>query len=296
MPQPKKYNDFVVSEPYTKESKQASFSSTTDAPDGRMYVNITCPHCEKPFKELLECHLGSKRADLCLNHLRECETAQKRGIRVSPAPKKRALEGTASEPAADTTVLTARCDTLVKEKADLQCQVGVLTDKVRDLEMNSVSKDAFAALQETVATLQENCARQEQDMCTIANKLGFDRAPPLPDIKQLVQSIDTLKAPPRSMTPPPPSARTRYPLNQSYALNPQAQELKQQNRALRKRAEKLSAAMANQQEQTAKDHKRLAKARRELQCKFHPDKHRQYRDTEHMATEISKLINELAGN
>jgi len=84
MPATKKYNDFIVSDAYSKAAKHLPTSET----EMREYVRITCPHCNVAFQETLASSLYTTKAGHCLAHLRVCAKAKDGGIQA-PAIKKR---------------------------------------------------------------------------------------------------------------------------------------------------------------------------------------------------------------
>ena len=81
---PKKYTEFLVSEPYDRLAKYLP----TGPNQMRPYVNLTCPHCLEPFREILACNVGHQKAGECLEHLRHCSAAADAGV-VVPPPRKR---------------------------------------------------------------------------------------------------------------------------------------------------------------------------------------------------------------
>ena len=64
MPAMKKYTDFHEGIPVKRRGKQAPY-------DERSYVGITCPHCNHSFEVCVDA-LKSRKASLCLTHLRVC--------------------------------------------------------------------------------------------------------------------------------------------------------------------------------------------------------------------------------
>jgi len=65
----KKYNDFLVSEPFVRGAKHGRNGAT------KAYVTIQCPHCNEIITEVAECIIKTQKAKECLNHLRGDPTA-----------------------------------------------------------------------------------------------------------------------------------------------------------------------------------------------------------------------------
>lgn len=61
----KKYTDFVESEPIERRGKLPPHEPT-------MYVDVTCPHCQKVCAEIPHSLLKQTKATNCLAHLRVC--------------------------------------------------------------------------------------------------------------------------------------------------------------------------------------------------------------------------------
>jgi hypothetical protein len=62
---PKKYNDFIESEPIERRGKKPPHNVMT-------YIDVTCPHCGVVCAEITANLLVTKKATKCLEHLRVC--------------------------------------------------------------------------------------------------------------------------------------------------------------------------------------------------------------------------------
>ena len=73
---PKKYDDFVESDPVERRGKLPPYAPVN-------YIDITCPHCKVVFAEIGKDLLASKKSTVCLQHLRVCKTFTDNGGSVT---------------------------------------------------------------------------------------------------------------------------------------------------------------------------------------------------------------------
>lgn len=141
----KKYNDFVETDPVTKQSLQGIHGVT------RQYVGVTCPHCNVVFVELPVESLASNKASKCKTHLKSCVAAKEAGVEVDPpVDKSMALALVAKS---DSAVVTSSNDS-----SDLQEQINAMAAEIRLLKQKTQTYDAvlLAVLPSLQPPLHEN--------------------------------------------------------------------------------------------------------------------------------------------
>lgn len=167
MVRPQKYQDFTISAPYAKEAKKRVGSEH----EHRMYVNITCPHCNVAFKEILEAKIATGKAGECLEHLRTCLAAKDAGV-VVPVQKKRAIQETPQDE-------TVECVTLRAQNRDLNTRLKAMEVEMQTMRLQQEERDRESLRMR--ADIDE--LRRSLSACT--RVLGMREPPPLPTTEAL---------------------------------------------------------------------------------------------------------------
>ena len=82
---PTKYDLFIVSDSYERTLKLGCTNET------RLYVSITCPHCNVQFTEVPNDSIDKMKSTKCLQHLRVC-TAYQGDVKPAPQIKKTEMD------------------------------------------------------------------------------------------------------------------------------------------------------------------------------------------------------------
>jgi len=235
---PRKYDDFVISEPVSKITKL----SPTSADDVRDYVFVRCPHCNVNFVEIAVQNLATKKAGECLKHIRECSAAKQAGITALPA-KKRASGVSDASPGEERALKLARTDleserqrsaVSAASETSLTTKNDQLTGRVHSLEEQAAElrrrdgerERQMAEMRDTIFQMQGQFNSFAQG---IANALNIT-FPPAPQVDHCVERIKGLQqalAVAGSMGGHPDQSRT------IARLRAERNELKEHKEALR---------------------------------------------------------------
>lgn len=126
---PRKYEDFVESEPEMKPAKKAPWNEDN-------YVGITCPHCNTLFVELTVDSLKSSKASQCLKHLRVCTKFEGD---VSAAPERKykdpAVASLVAKMASHETAMEEMKNTLASHESTIASHEAMVDVLVNDYGM-----------------------------------------------------------------------------------------------------------------------------------------------------------------
>jgi hypothetical protein len=226
----------------------------------RLYVGITCPHCNVEFVELPLEHVQTSKASRCKQHL---DTHHKP---VADATSERMTDA-AEELRAENARLTAE---LAAERAKA---TALVAKESRLVERNDSQGQRLRSVEEQLERINAQLTTQSLWQQAVSHALGL-HAPPIPHFEACVDKITKMCS---------GKKRLREQLSQT-------QEDFKRYRKANEHTDDLLRCMS-----VFAEHPEAAKAfLRRLSKHAHPDKHRQSPEANKVATGMQKAINYLA--
>ena len=148
---PSKYDGFLESEPIERRGKLPPYDICN-------YIEITCPHCNKPCAEIREALVKQTKSTECLKHLRLCEVYKSNGGVVAP---KRSATTTATTAMVVAPQKMTEVEKLRAEMAEMKQEIKGLQDKtglydcVLEAVMPSLALPLTAPVENAKITLRE---------------------------------------------------------------------------------------------------------------------------------------------